>query len=378
MHVADLTLFFAPHSGGVKRYLLAKHRHFNQMPNCRHSLLVPGERDAETAPGVFEMRSPRIPGPAGYRLPLLTGRWRKLLNRLAPDVIEAGDPYHLAWTALAAANDLRVPAIAFAHSDVSRVLSDHVARFAGPVADAYLRHLYARFDLVMAPSRSIAERLQRTGVRNIVVQPLGVDGNVFNPDRRDPGLRAELGIADTTRLLVFAGRMAREKQIPLLIDALASLGNGFHLLLVGGEVDARLTDNVTLLAYQQHSVRLARLLASADALVHAGSQETFGLIAVEAMACGLPVVGLRAGALVELIGDDVGVLADGNDPASFADAIATLFTRDWKAMGVAARALVEHRYTWTSTFALQAERYARLVRGFSGAAFTDSDVVEAQ
>ena len=378
MHVADLTLFFAPHSGGVKRYLLAKHHYFNQFPQWRHSLIVPGAGDAETAPGIFEMKSLRIPGAAGYRLPLSRSRWRRLLNRLAPDVIEAGDPYHLAWTALAAADDMNIPAVAFAHSDVSRVLSDHLSRFAAPIADAYLRNLYARFDLVMAPSRSIAERLRRSGVHNIVVQPLGVDGDIFHPDRRDEHLRSELGIADDTRLLVFAGRMAPEKQIPLLVDALARLGAGFHLLLIGGEKNERVTDNVSMLVYQQDSVHLARLLASADALVHAGSHETFGLIAAEAMACGIPVVGLRCGALVELIDDDVGVLADANDAASFANAIQTLFTRDWKKMGVAARARVEKVYTWKSTFSVQVERYARLIQRLPDTDYADAETAGAR
>jgi alpha-1,6-mannosyltransferase len=378
MHIADLTLFFAPHSGGVKRYLLAKHRYISQQSGVRHSLIVPGARDTEVADGVFEMKSPRVPYGGGYRVPLFPQRWRKLLNRLAPDIVEAGDPYHLAWTALAAAKDLRIPAVAFAHSDVSRVLASHVSPVAGWMADAYLRRLYARFDLVMAPSRSIADRLRHRGVKNIVIQPLGVDGDIFRPGVRDPELRAELGLASDVRLLVFAGRMAREKQIPLLVDSLARLGNSYHLLLIGGKCRERLTSNVTILPYEQESSRLARLLASADALVHAGAHETFGLIVLEAMACGIPIVGVRSGALTELIEDDIGVLAERNDSAGFAAAIERLFSCDRDSMGMRARDKVEDVYTWKSTFARQIERYSRLTRHESEADYADADVVRAQ
>src|SRR5262249_34476271 len=148
---------------------------------------------------------------------------------------------------------------------------------------------------------------------------------------------AELELASDTRLLVFAGRMAPEKQIPVLIEALAHLGDAYHLILVGGETRERINPNVTVLPYEQDSARLARLLASADALVHAGVHETFGLIVIEAMACGRPVVAVRSGALAELVGDDVGVLAESSDPRTFARAIETLYDGDWQAMGRRAR-----------------------------------------
>ena len=362
MHIADVTLFFAPHSGGVKRYVLAKHGHLSRIPGVRHTLIVPGPRDAEVSPGIFEMRSPPTPWRGGYRIPVRTWRWRTFLNRIAPDVIEAGDPYHLAWTVLGAARDLDIPAVAFAHSDLSRLFAHHVAPAAGPITDWYLRRLYSRFDLVLAPSQVIAARLAANGVEHVLVQPLGVDGDAFHPSRCDRALRAELGLAPDVRLLVFAGRMAPEKQIPVLIEALAHLGEAYHLILVGGEVQERISPNVTVLPYEQDSARLARLLASSDALVHAGVHETFGLIVIEAMACGRPVVAVRSGALAELIGDDVGVLAESSDPRTFANAIEALYAQDWQTMGRRAREKVEKMYTWKSTFALQLERYAHLTR----------------
>ena len=358
MHVADVTLFFAPHSGGVKRYLLAKHRFLAGQSGVRHSLLVPGPRDAETAPGIFELPAPA--GASGYRRPARPWLWRRKLCALRPDIIEVGDPYHLAWFALDAADRVGAATVAFAHSDMPRMLACRFGKLVGKAADLYLRDLYSRFDLVMAPSQLIANRLRAAGHERVAVQPLGVDGDCFHPSRRDENLRAELGLSKNTRVLVFAGRMAREKQIPLLLDTFARLGAPYHLLLVGGEERSRLSTNVTLLPYEQDSARLARLLASTDAFVHAGVHETFGLVVIEAMACGRPVIGLRAGAIAELIDESIGALADPRRPQSLAETIAALYERDLEALGRAARMRVERHYTWTSAFARQLARYARL------------------
>jgi alpha-1,6-mannosyltransferase len=361
MHIVDLTLFFAPHSGGVKRYLLAKRAFLAAQPQVRHTLLVPGARTRMEA-GLVELASPRIPFGAGYRLPLRLRQWSATLRELAPDVIEAADPYHLAWVALGVADRLGVPATAFAHSDLARLLGDRFAPALGRAASAYLRALYRRFDCVFAPSRLIAERLGDLGIERIVLQPLGVDGHVFHPRRADPALRSELGLGADTRLLVFAGRMAREKNIPLLLDAFALLGAPYHLLLVGGERYARLAPHATMLPYQQDGDRLARLLASCDALVHAGRHETFGMIIVEAMACARPIVAMRGGAVGELVDRAVGVVAETNDAHALAAAVRTLYTRDRAAMSALARNRVARDYLWEHTLPRQLARYTELVR----------------
>jgi alpha-1,6-mannosyltransferase len=118
--------------------------------------------------------------------------------------------------------------------------------------------------------------------------------------------------------------------------------------------------NVTMLPYRGDSGELAQWLASADALVHAGTRETFGLVALEAMACGRPVVATRAAALPELVDERVGVLAEPLSAVSMAAAIAHLYERDHEAMGAAARARVLARHTWTHTFQAQITAYANL------------------
>ena len=109
-------------------------------------------------------------------------------------------------------------------------------------------------------------------------------------------MRAELGIDENTHLLIFAGRGSKEKNLPVLLDCMKRLGRRYHLLLVGSSMPASVPDNVTVIDEFCPATQVARLMASADALLHAGDQETFGLVILEAMACGIPVVAVAAGA----------------------------------------------------------------------------------
>jgi alpha-1,6-mannosyltransferase len=116
-----------------------------------------------------------------------------------------------------------------------------------------------------------------------------------------------------------------------------------------------------MLPYRRDSHELAQWIASADALVHAGTKETFGLVILEAMACGRPVVVARAGAFPEFVDDTVGALAEPLNAASMAEAIAALYERDLDAVGAAARARVLRHFTWNRAFHAQLAAYAALV-----------------
>ena len=362
MHIVDTTLFFAPHSGGVKRYLLTKQRFLAAQSGVRHTIVVPGSGKGTINPGLVELSSPAIPFGNGYRIPIALGTWSDALCALRPDVIEAGDPYHVAWAALHAADRLGVPAVAFVHSDLSRLLGARFGEIARAGVDAYLRKLYGRFDLVMAPSQTVATRLRGLDLEPVVVQPLGVDTALFHPSRRDPMLRAELGLRADTRLLIYAGRISAEKRVPLIQRAVEKLGPPYHLLVVGGNERRRLSPQQTLLPYEQDTARLTRLLASCDALIHAGDHETFGLVFLEAMACGRPVIGVRSGGVTEIVDDSVGRIAEPGSVESLAEAVCALYKSDIEALGKQARDRVERRYSWERTLTQQLARYAHLIR----------------
>jgi alpha-1,6-mannosyltransferase len=192
----------------------------------------------------------------------------------------------------------------------------------------------------------MADKLTRLGVKNVHVQPLGVDLTTFDPARSDPGLKAELGLSEDTHLLIFAGRGSREKNLPVLLDCMKLLGKGFHLLLVGSHMPASVPKNVSVIDRFCPAPEVARLLASADALLHAGDQETFGLVILEAMASGTPVIAVDAGAFSEIIPSSCGLLCEPNNPKAMAAAVRHLFKDDAVKKGLTARRHVEQHYAW--------------------------------
>ncbi|MCC6208482.1 MAG: glycosyltransferase family 1 protein [Gammaproteobacteria bacterium] len=362
MHITDITMFYAPQSGGVRTYLTAKHRALAAMPGVCHSIVVPGATNS-AQDGVHSVAAPPIPFGRGYRFPLRTRPWRERLERLRPDVIEAGDPYRLPWAALAAGERLGVPVVGFYHSDLPRLIRARFGDAWGGLAERYVKRLYPRFDLTLAPSRVMADYLESLGVPRVAVQPLGVDTALFHPSRSDPNVRSELGLPETTRLLVFAGRGAREKNIPLLFDTLRRLGPRYHLLLIGpGMPTQDIPANVTVYPYYFDGLAVSRWLASADAFIHGGAQETFGLVVLEAMASGLPVIGINAGAVAELVTPGSGMLAERASARSLAEATEYLFMLDARAIGRLARTRVETDRGWDSVFRQMLVRYASLIR----------------
>lgn len=345
MHIADMTLFYAPASGGVRTYLEAKHRLLRVHPGIRHSVLVPGPTFCQQD-GLYQVPAPLLPLCKGYRFPLRRAPWLDLLGKLRPDLIEVGDPYTTAWTALEAGRRLDVPVIGFYHSDLPLLVSNRIGPWLGNGVKGYVRRLYGGFDRVLAPSRVMADKLTRLGVGNVHLQPLGVDLATFQPGRRDPGLKRALGLDESSRLMVFAGRGSREKNLPELLETARLLGAPYHLLLIGSGMPRRVPANVSVIDRFCPAPEVARLMASCDVLLHAGDQETFGLVVLEAMACGLPVVAVRAGALVELVPFHCGRLCPPHAPLAMAAAVRELFEGDARQVGRQARQHVEAHYAW--------------------------------
>ncbi len=359
MHVLDVTALYAERSGGVRRYLGAKRRWLGRQPGVRHSLLVPRGPGVRPGSGVHTLPAAPLPGSGGYRFPIHVTPWREAIAAVAPDVVEAGDPWIPGYAARCAAQRQGIPAVGFYHSDVPRLLGRRLGRWtSGPVA-AWLRRFYAGFDLVLAPSVTLTQRLRAMGIGHAHHQPLGVDVALFHPRHGDrAALLARLGLPAHTRLLVYAGRFAREKRLDVLRAAVRRLGAPYHLVLVGAERVARIDDRVTTLPFQEAG--LARVLASCDALVHAGECETFGLVVLEAMACGIPVVGVEAGAVPELVRPQWGALAPPGNAGGFAEAVAAVFDTDRRALGRAAREAAERCHAWRAVFPTLLAHYRRL------------------
>nr|WP_236611841.1 glycosyltransferase [Phenylobacterium zucineum] len=368
-HLVDTTMMYAPKSGGVKRYLLAKRAWLERRrPDVRHTLVVPGARTAADASGLVTIAAARLPFGNGYRMPASLAKWETVLTLLRPDIIEAGDVFVPGHAALEAGEALGVPVVGFCHTDAAALAALHFGEWAEAPTFNFWAQAFQRFDHVVAPSRHMAARLAEAGVQRVTIQQLGVDTDLFHPSRGDRArLLKRLGLPWETRLLVFAGRPAREKNIESMVEAVERLGDPYRLLLVGAGDDVPYSRHVICLDYERDPVKLAGIIASCDACLHANENEIFGLVVLEAMAAGLPVVGSRRGGVGELIDEAVGQPADSVEPRGLAAAIEALFARDLAEISRAARHRAETRHGWDATFENLTRLYAELIAGRAAA-----------
>ena len=362
VHVVDATMFWSATGGGVRRYLLAKQAWLGRHPDWRHTIAVPGVRDG---PGMAALPAVPLPGSGGYRLPLRRAAVAHMLETLEPDLIESGDPYRVAWSSRDAAAALGIPAVAYCHSNLEAMARLMLGRGVGDLAARgarrYLRHVYAGFDLVLAPSRDMLGQLVDAGIDRAACQPLGVDTAVFHPSRASAAWRSGLGIAADARVLVYAGRFAPEKHLDTLAGAVALLGAPYVFVALGsGPTPPPQGERVRVLPFVPDVDALATALASADAFVHAGDQETFGLSALEALACGTPIVVPDAAGLGELATSGTGIAVGRRDARGFADAIEALFERDRDAWRTSTRARAA-AFDWDRVFTDLTGHYARLL-----------------
>ena len=371
--LVDTTMLYAPRSGGVKRYILSKKAWIEaNRPGVSHSLIVPGARHKARADGIVQLRATKLPFGDGYRWPSSVKRWSAWVAAMKPSIIEAGDPYTPGQGALEAGQRVGCPVVGFCHSDPAGLAALHFGEWAKKPVEKRWAKLFSQFDRVVSPSRFIARRLEEAGVNNIVIRPLGVEIDTFRPDRRDrQWLLKQLGLGDDARLLCFAGRPAKEKNVDVLIEAVQKLGAPYHLVLVGAGAGMPEEDRVISMPYESDPKAVAKIIASCDAFVHANDKEPFGLIVLEAMACGRPVVGVNAGGVAETVDESVGQLAASADADDYAQAVEALFTRDIEAIGRAAREKAVSQFAWNRVFEDLCMVYGELT---GEAAFVNPDI----
>jgi alpha-1,6-mannosyltransferase len=343
MKICDLAQFYSPLGGGVKRYISDKQRHLGMETGWEHVLIIPSFRDAVTAGPVgrlHEVKSPRLIGSRSYRILMNRKKILEIIQDERPDLIEIGDPYRTAWIGLEAARSINVPVIAFYHSDFPRAFGRTIERFLGrPIErlisrwiDRYVVRLYNRMDATVVATRRLCDALTSCGIDRVINIPLGTDVSTFKPQSSRDRIRDELGLDADQKLLLFIGRIAREKGIRQLVDMLDRLPDRLkacHLLLVGdGELgewvrqQADRRPDLTWLPYSESSSRLAEMYSAADLFVHPGKWETFGIVSLEAQACGCRVIGIAGGGLEEsLEGESPLILARAATGPAIAEAI---------------------------------------------------------
>jgi alpha-1,6-mannosyltransferase len=369
--ICDLTQFYSPVSGGVKRYLAEKVRYLREhSPGDEHILIIPGAHDVcmrEAAHRVYTIRSPLISRTSQYRALLRLEAIERILERERPDIIESGDPYQVGWKAVHSGRGLEIPVVGFYHSHFPEAYLRSAQKFLGKTATEfildlsrrYVRSLYSSFARTMVPSPALADVLRGWGVPRVVTTDLGVDAAIFHPDEAaGDATRKRLGLSRDEKLLLYVGRLAMEKNTHTLFEAyrhVAALEPRARLLIIGDGLQRAELDQlraghpeVRWLSYCGDPRELADYYRAADLFVHPGVQETFGLVTLEAQACGTPVVGIRGSYMDRIIYGGQEHWAGANTAPALAGAIV-------RSLGVPAdraalAAEMTNRYSWRKVF----------------------------
>lgn len=374
MRIVDVCAFYAPEGGGVRTYV---ERKLAAAPAAGHELVVvaPGRTDRVERRGpharIEWLASPRFPLDRRYGYFADAARLHATLDRLRPDIVEVSSP----WRSASMVAEWRgsAPRVLMMHADP---LSAYAYRWFGRVAERetidrgfgwywrHLRRLDRGFDAVVSASHSLSERLTAGGLAQVVTNPMGVDPGIFSPALRDEELRARLlekcALPPSATLLLGVGRHAPEKRWPMVIDAAMAAGadRPIGLVLVGDgrerkRIARQIGDNphIRLLSPIRERAALARLMASADALVHGCEAETFCIVAAEARASGLPLIAPDAGGAADQARASGGVVYPAASAPGAAAAIRAFVDRPRRPPTGRVRTMDEH---FADLFALYA------------------------
>jgi alpha-1,6-mannosyltransferase len=364
--IVDVCAFYSPTGGGVKTYVGQKLAIAERMGQDI-TILAPGDDDAVVAFG----RCARIQTIASPRFPLDRKYWyfnderalHAALDRLAPDFVEASSPWR---SPLMVANwRPGTPKALVMHADP---LSAYAYRWLEPIVRretidrrfgrywTHLRQLGQLYDAVVCASDDLATRMKAGGVGNVVTVPMGVEAERFSSGKRNERLRSSLlaqcGLDADATLLVAAGRLAPEKRLPMLVEAVTIAGRyrpvGLAIFGEGREDTSILRSiggnpHIRLFHPERDRERFAGILASADAFVHGCEAETFCMTAAEASGSGIPVIVPDRGGAADFAKDQMGLSYRAADHADLVRAILALpdsFAA--RSGGIKARAMHDH------------------------------------
>ena len=288
----------------------------------------------EPAGELVSLPSVAIPTRPEYRFATgLPKRVRDDISAFRPNLLHVSAPDLVANKVQKLGRELNIPVVASLHTLFETYLDYYHLGFFRPMGERYLARFYKRCDYVLAPNEIIAEDLKRTtglGER-IRIWSRGVDHNLWSPDRRNLEWRRSQGYADDEPVLLFFGRLVKEKGLDVfegVIQELRERGHKARPLIVGAgpagdDLASRLGDAV----FTGHieSTTLATAVASADILINPSTTEAFGNVNLEAMASGVALVSADAPAAKALVEHGRnGLLVPAKDVTAYADAVESL------------------------------------------------------
>jgi len=231
------------------------------------------------------------------------------LRRFRPDLVHLVGPAVYGAMAPHVAGSLGLPLLSSYHTNFDTYSAYYGFGFLKRSIAGYLRWVHNRCVITLCPSRATLSDLRRQGFRRLRVWGRGVDTERFHPAHRSEEWRASVGVRPGETMLLYVGRLAREKRVDLLVEALNGISNARLVIVGDGPAHAELERElrglpVHFTGYLRGDT-LSTAYASADLFVFPSDTDTFGQVIQEAMASGLPVIGAYAGGARDLVRDGV-------------------------------------------------------------------------
>jgi glycosyltransferase involved in cell wall biosynthesis len=367
MRIALFTETFVPKVDGIVTTLCQS---IKQLKSLGHEILI-------FAPeaGIAEYENCRIIGIPGHAFPFYPelrlspprASMRKTIADFQPDLIHVTEPALLGIAGLyygggGNGGALRLPLVVSYHTDLPKYLHYYGLSFLEPWIWPLLRLRHNRATVNLCTSDIMVRQLEEHGIARVALWPGGVDADRFEPSRRSQAMRARLTEGHPEcPLLLYVGRLSAEKDIELLKPVLQAIPQARLALIGDGPHHKTLQQHFAGLPVHMagflHGDELASAFASSDIFVMPSRTETLGLVVLEAMSSGVPVVAARAGGIPEMIEDGVsGYLFD--DEAGAIAAIRQLLPSPEKreAMGKIAR-LHAAEHSWKAATAILLDQY---------------------
>ena len=315
MRIAFFTETFLPKMDGIVTTLCQT---VHQLRELGHQVLIfapeGGIADFEGF-RVVGMRSRAFPLYPELRLALPRASMRRVLAEFKPDILHVADPALLGIAGLyyGGGEDggaLQLPVVVSYHTDLHGYLRYYGLRFFETYFWKVLRTRHNRATLTLCTSEVVVNQLRQHGVAPVALWPGAVDADLFRPGCKSEAMRWRLTQGQPERpLLLYVGRLSAEKNLGSLRSLLEALPQARLALVGDGPQRRRLQKHFAGLpvffAGFLYSQELASAYASSDIFVMPSRTETLGLVVLEAMASGLPVVAARAGGIPEMIKDEV-------------------------------------------------------------------------
>jgi glycosyltransferase involved in cell wall biosynthesis len=295
------------------------------------------------------------------------------LKRFNPDIAHFIHPVLIGGFGVLMAKYLGIPNLTSFHLDYSE-MSRHFSF--GPLNMGFLANPINQFtkvtfnaaDYTLAPSKLVQRQLLDLGVERVGLWKRGVDAEKFNPRYQSAEMRYELSDGHPEDvLLLYVGRLSYEKQVDKLRPILEQV-SGVRLAIVGdGPARESLEEHFAGLPVKfmgrMVGEALSQAYASADVFTFASALETFGLVVVEAMAAGLPVVSSRVGGIPDVVEEGVtGYTFDVGDIDAMVNGVRNIISTPDRltTMGQAARAYAETQ-SWPAMMDEVIDHYERLI-----------------